>query len=218
MTKREAQELQVVSIKKNGEDVTVSGLPDHILRGISEDDPAVVFDWDHANLHATTVTINAAGAAAGGIPPPWVGAAYPITELQLQHAILARVQAAAGAGGVIGNSIIAPNSTQQYANVKVQLNNLGLDPFFAGATVPIAKIYVIMDGKKAVTGVADPVAAPPAPGIALVQKSRDNRDERKQTLGPVQRLRLGLLCMGAFPVQCYGLSGFSTTGAFPSSG
>ena len=132
------------------------------------DGPAVVFDWDPDNLHATMLTINAAGAAAGGVPPLWIGGHYPITALQLQHAILTRVQGAAGAGGVIGNSIIAPNSIQQYSNVKVHLSLLGLDPFFAAATVPIARIYVLMDNKEAVTGVADPVPAPPV-GVALVQ-------------------------------------------------
>ena len=36
MTKRKAQELQEISVEKNGEDVKVSGLPGHILRGIRE--------------------------------------------------------------------------------------------------------------------------------------------------------------------------------------
>ncbi|CAE7320920.1 unnamed protein product [Symbiodinium sp. CCMP2592] len=164
MTKRKGQELQEISVEKDGANVVVSGLPDDILRGIREDDPAVVFDWDPENLNATVVTINAAGAA-GGVPPLWIGAAYPVTASQLQHT---RVQGQAGAGGVLGNSIIAPNNMQQYANVKVYLSHLGLDPFFAAATVPIARIYVLMENKRALTGVADPVPAPPA-GVALVQ-------------------------------------------------
>ena len=35
MTKRKAQELQEISVEKNGEDVKVSGLPDHICVGFA---------------------------------------------------------------------------------------------------------------------------------------------------------------------------------------
>ncbi|CAE7586009.1 unnamed protein product [Symbiodinium necroappetens] len=167
--KRCNQELEI-RLEKVGAGLRVMGLPKDIEKGLCEDDPAVALDWDTANLQAMVDAINA--AAVGVVPPPpWVAGAYPITPTQLQQAILARVQALAGGGGVVGRFVLAPNTMQQYGNIKAQLGYLGLDPLFTAhpAHVPIARAYVLADRRNATTAVADPIPAPPAPAVALIQ-------------------------------------------------
>ena len=157
--KRCNEELEI-RLEKMGASLRVLGLQEDIEKGLCADDPAVALDWDTAHLQ---VMVDAINAAATGLPPPWVAGAYPITPTQLQQAILARVQALAGGGGVVGRFVLAPNTTQQYGSIKVQLGFLGLGPLFPAhpACVP-----------NATTAVADPIPAPPAPGAALSHSRR----------------------------------------------
>ncbi|CAE7946174.1 unnamed protein product [Symbiodinium sp. KB8] len=173
--KRCNQELEI-RLEKVGAGLRVMGLPKDIEKGLCEDEPAVALDWDTANLQAMVDAINA--AAVGVVPPPpWVAGAYPITPTQLQQAILARVQALAGGGGVVGRFVLAPNTMQQYGNIKAQLGYLGLDPLFTAhpAHVPIARAYVLADRRNATTAVADPI---PVKTISLrfAQPKRKTRE------------------------------------------
>ena len=74
-------------------------------------------------------------------------------------------------GGVIGNALIAPNSYQQYANVKTLMCALGLDPLLStlpANVLPLARNFSFGDRMAQTTGASDPVLAPPAPGVAAI--------------------------------------------------
>jgi hypothetical protein len=94
----------------------------------------------------------------------------PITGENLKLSIVTLISARANAGGVVGNTLIAPNDFSQYARVVTQFNNLGQDPVFQGVlagSLPLARNYAFADRKQQTTGVADPVGAPPA-GVHLI--------------------------------------------------
>ena len=117
--------------------------------------PGVLIMWD---VELTIAAFNAA-IAGGAVPPPWlnvpVGGNHTFSCRGLKSSIL---QALSGGGARIGNSVIAPNTIQQYANVKTQLGFIGIDPFFRShAVCPIGRNYILVDRGAGTTGVADPV-------------------------------------------------------------
>eukprot|EP00931_Biecheleriopsis_adriatica_P054026 TRINITY_DN31756_c0_g1_i1.p1 TRINITY_DN31756_c0_g1~~TRINITY_DN31756_c0_g1_i1.p1 ORF type:complete len:180 (-),score=27.47 TRINITY_DN31756_c0_g1_i1:18-557(-) len=137
-----------------------------VLDLVGEDDPALLICWDTPNLVAAVAAMN--GGAL--LPPPWLAGALPISTTQLQVAICAKVNGDAGGGGVICNALIAPNNASQYANLKTSLGYLGFDAFLQQSpALPLGRIFVLNDGGRRTTGVADPVLAPPAPGVPVFQ-------------------------------------------------
>jgi len=89
----------------------------------------------------------------------------------LCDALMTRVQAQAGAGALIENSIIGPNDQEGVVSVAIEMANLGLVPAFQGlffppcsgfyascsgfnaANLPLAHCYTMADRKANVTGV-----------------------------------------------------------------
>jgi hypothetical protein len=163
----------IVSIEMSSDElkVTLTMAPEweFILPQTDGDDPGCVIVWDCANCFATVKAFNAA-IANGEAPPPWLNAlnAGPITVLGLQMAILNRVRVQ-GAGGVVGNSIIAPNSVEQYTGICTRLFAVGTIPIFMNhAVCPIGRNYILLDRIHHNTAVASPIEAPSGLGVAGV--------------------------------------------------
>lgn len=131
-------------------------------------DPSAIVAWNTDRLVAAVANINAAMPAL----PGWVGVAYPITATQLQNAIMAHVNASAGAGGVANVSMISNNTVMQYGKIQTYFAFLGQDPLFApvaAGNYPIANLYCGVDATRRNHAVADPVLVPPPPGKGIVQ-------------------------------------------------
>jgi hypothetical protein len=115
-----------------------------LLARVGEEDPAALLVWNHSNIQLAVNAINA--AAPGVVPPAWLGGAYPIGADQLMQSIVAKVCAEAGAGGVIGNCLLGPNTIMQYANIKTCLIALGQDDIIRLApAVPLARNFILCD-------------------------------------------------------------------------
>jgi hypothetical protein len=140
---------------------------EYVLKKVGEDDPACYIDWDFENLDRTVVNCNQAivNNLPGAPPPPvWLNLAggAALTVPGLQASIMAHVQTQAGGGGVIGKSLIAPNTIPQYGCCGIHFSHIGFDPFFrAYAVCPIGRHYCLADKKAQTTGVAAPIPAPP---------------------------------------------------------
>ena len=142
-----------------------------VLSDVGLDDPAALLMWDVDNVSAAVVHLNNAAAAnANAMAPAWLGGgAFPITPSGFMQAIATRV--GAQGGGVIGNALIAPNSYQQYANVKTLMYALGQDPLVStlpAHVLPLARNFSMGDHMAQTTGAPDPMLAPPAPGVAAI--------------------------------------------------
>lgn len=163
--KGQCKPISRIRLVQDGDgDLHVEGLSQKVLKGITDDDPLLFVEWDASNLDATVAAINAAPVA----PPAWIGLA-PLTAMQLQTAILHRVCTAGGGGGVIGCSVIAPNTMTQYSKVQMHMGYLGLDPFLqAHAVCPVGRCFIVADRQSATRAVADPVHPPPAPGVPVI--------------------------------------------------
>lgn len=137
-----------------------------VLRGVGVDDPAALFCWESDSCLSLVTALNTTPAL---VLPAWLGP-VPITVQQLQQRLLTHINTLAGSGGVLNSCLIAPNSTQQYGNIKTACNNVSLEPVFAGLAhvpVPICRLFIIMDKKANTTGTADPVLRPPPPARPL---------------------------------------------------
>ena len=142
-----------------------------VLSKVGLDDPAALLMWDVDKVNAAVLYLNAAAAAnANAMAPAWLGGgAFPITPSGFMQAIATRV--GAQGGGVIGNALIAPNSYQQYANVKTLMYALGQDPLVStlpANLLPLARNFSMGDRMAKTIGTPDPVSAPPAPGVAAI--------------------------------------------------
>jgi hypothetical protein len=119
--------------------------------------------WDYANLQATVDSFNAA-VAGGFIPPPFLGPA-PFTFSVLQMSLLHRMQNLGGGGGVVGYSLIAPNTMAQYADVITVANNLGNE---RTVRLPVGRVWVLADRPWA-TASRNAIVHPQPPGVALFE-------------------------------------------------
>lgn len=138
---------------------------------IREQKPAMFIFRDHNNFQQFVNRINAAPPAI-----PWFGIhSFPINANQLQDTFFGK--AAIHGGGSVGNTMIAPNTKQQFDNVKMELCNVGLDDYIVGLhnsdddgplTLPIAKIYASAHRSKLVSAVPDPGFCPPE-GVHLFE-------------------------------------------------
>ena len=83
------------------------------------------------------------------------------------------IRVGAVGGGVIGNALVAPNSFQQYANVKTLMSFIGTDPLLNGLpahVLPLACNFSMGDRLAQTTAAPDPVLAPPAAlGVPAIQ-------------------------------------------------
>lgn len=138
---------------------------ENVLPQKGEDDPGCLIMWDDDNIAATMTAFNAA-IAAGAVPPAWLnvgGGPNPITIPNLKASILAHVQVTAGAGGAVGNALIAKNNLIQYSNVREAFYSIGTEPFFVQhAQCPIGRSFVLADRRANATAIAVPTLAPAA--------------------------------------------------------
>jgi hypothetical protein len=156
----------IVAIKKLEDDkfeLTMADGWKDVLPKKGEDDPGLLIMWDDDNIAATVTNFN----GAGGNAPPFLGAP-PFTIPGLKTALLTKMQVDGGGGGVVGNSLIAPNSVKQYCNVRIVAERICSYPFFvAHAVTPIGRFYILEDRKVPATATRhDNIPPPPGAGAA----------------------------------------------------
>ena len=151
--------------------VSLSTRAQDALSTVGDDDPAALLIWDVDKVHSAVVHLNNAAAAnANATAPVWLSSgAFPITSNGFMQAIATHL--GTQGGGVVGNALIAPNSVQQYANVKTLMFSLGQDPLVSSlpaSVLPLARNFFMGDRKAQTTGTPDPVLVPSAPGVAAI--------------------------------------------------
>ena len=122
-------------------------------------DAAALVVWNYGHVKDAVDAIIAAGVTAGGAPPAWLRGGYADMVDSLIQFIMTRVAREAGAGGVFGNSLLAPNSIPQYASIKTSMFAIGLDPMMQCipvASLPLAKKYTVADRQAATTALMVP--------------------------------------------------------------
>lgn len=119
---------------------------------ISDDDPALIFDWNVDNLQAYVNAANASAAGAGKLPHFVSTTAGSMTPTSLTQDIVTYLCTAAG--GRKNQSVLAPNNLVQYANVASLMGHIGCDPlvqsFAGGLSGPIGTVYVCSDRQTAI--------------------------------------------------------------------
>ena len=162
------------SVKLNGKYAVIDDPSVEVSKALSrvgDDDPAALFVWDDDNCHAFVSHLNVQPAA---LIPAWLGP-LPITLAQLKRNLLTKINMDAGGGGVVNLCLIAPNTFQQYANIKTMCGFLGVSSAFPLLAtlppfpLPICRMYALADKAARTTGVADPVLVPAAPDRGLFQ-------------------------------------------------
>jgi hypothetical protein len=129
------------------------------VQHVGENDPAICLDWNFVNLSAA---VDWANIPANRPPiPPWYpgpggAAAYPINVVGIQQG-LSTLLAQCGSGHQNGTVLLAPNTLEQFARIRDKIRDLMLvDPFLlaicAGNRCPLARVFVIADGKQKTTG------------------------------------------------------------------
>jgi hypothetical protein len=137
---------------------------------VGEDDPPVCLDWNFANLSAALAWANQQQSPL----PSWYNAAgvYPITVAGVQEG-LARLLAQAGSGTQHGTVLLAPNTLPEFTRIEQLIRDLMLTDAFLMAMcgngrAPLARVYVIYDGKRQTTGVHMPMLPlPPGAGVQV---------------------------------------------------
>jgi hypothetical protein len=140
------------------------------VKGVGEDDPAICLDWNFANLSAAVAWANQQQPPL----PPWYnpGAADPITVAGVREG-LTRLLANAGSGSQHGTVLLAPNSLVEYTRIQQRIQQLMmLDAFLlaicGNGRAPLARVYVIYDGRRQTTGVHMPMLLlPPGQGVQV---------------------------------------------------
>ncbi|KAG1697441.1 hypothetical protein DVH05_016315 [Phytophthora capsici] len=94
---------------------------------ITEDDPAVILNWDIEALHNFVArAIVRDGAPNPPARPGWLRT-FPPTTASLTDDIVTHL--AQVAGGRFGVVVLAPNNLNQYANICERIARLEVDPF-----------------------------------------------------------------------------------------
>ena len=142
-----------------------------LSRGLGTHAPQPSSVWNDDNCQAFVSQLNLQPAA---LIPAWLGP-LPITLAQLKRNLLTKINMDAGAGGVVNSFLIAPNTFQQYANIKTMCVALGGSSMFPLLAVlppfplPICRLYALANKSARTTAIADPVLVPPAPYRGLFQ-------------------------------------------------
>ena len=157
-----SQDGKELTIVRPNEDVLKA------LQNIGDEDPAIVLDWDISALNAATAHVNAMGAGVRPAIPTWIGGSYPVSAQALQEGIAAYL--ALSGGGREGNSLIAPNTLIQFGTVSSKIGAMMTDPFVVTACTPancrpLARIFIMADGKRSTTGESAP---PPHPHHGVI--------------------------------------------------
>jgi hypothetical protein len=129
------------------------------VRLVGENDPAICLEWNIANLSAAVDWANNNPANRPALPhwyPGVTAAAYPINVVGIQQG-LSTLLAQCGSGHQHGTVLLAPNTLEQSSRIRDTIRDLMLvDPFLlaicAGNRCPLARVYVIADGKRKTTG------------------------------------------------------------------
>lgn len=143
-------EGSLIHIKKPSEAVAAA------LQNVGQDDPAIFLDWQISKLRAAVAQVNALQQRP--LIPAWMAVQYPLTEDAVALAIAGEL-AAAGSGNMIGGSggaVLAPNSLCQFTAIRERIILMCGEQIIVSlagnGNVPLARVYVIADGKRPCTG------------------------------------------------------------------
>lgn len=137
----------------------------NVLDTIGDEDPAALVVYDDDNCIAAVAILNALPA---GMFPAWLnGGVAPVSLAHFKTSLINRVHGlAAVPSHVSGNCLIAPCTISEHVRVCVQMYSLALDPtlgLIPPAHLPLARNFLIADGSRKTTAIADPIQQPPAP-------------------------------------------------------
>jgi hypothetical protein len=156
-------EPQEVGSKRNADgSCTLTGAAaTKALEHVGEQDPGVFLEWDTSCLVAAVAHANATQPAFPAWMPP--GAAYPLHFAQLQQAVVLHLNQFAG--GLVGQSLLAPNSLAQCLAIWARMSLMMTDPFMhaicgGAGQFPLARIFVMADNQRQTTGVSMPPQVP----------------------------------------------------------
>ena len=126
------------------------------LFAVTEDDAVIIIGWRDVNCGAALGQLNAWGRVEGNHFPDWLqstGAKNPDVIpniIALKSRIMAYVKDQSRTAGTISqhNTVISPNTTSEYADVKASLYCIGSAPCFqsvADANLPLGHLGVVLD-------------------------------------------------------------------------
>jgi hypothetical protein len=121
---------QSLTIDEPNEDVQEA------LRNIGDEDPAVLLEWEIAALKNAVAHVNTMAVGVQPAVPAWITAGgYPITTAGLQRDIA--VYITQPGSGLHGNTLVAPNTLDEFGNVWVKIGALIMHPFLVAlCTLP----------------------------------------------------------------------------------
>jgi hypothetical protein len=103
---------------------------------VGENDPGLVLNWEDATVSLFCMNANAAQPPAQ-LQSLWIQTvAGGMTPSSIKADIVAHL--ALVGGGSYGNALVAPNSLQEYGNVRDRLREVEMDPFVQQCMVNIA--------------------------------------------------------------------------------
>lgn len=130
---------------------------------MGENDPALLISWEHDNLERFVAEANSPRVNQH---PPWLRA-VPLTMEEFQQDLIQFLCLVGG--GSYGNSMVAPNTLTEYANVRMRLGrDIELDPFMQECIqqLPVGAVLGSL-GEITDFSVANVRPANPPPPIAL---------------------------------------------------
>ena len=168
----ETEEEQVIVLERyNNKFATICNPTSKILtalRNVGENDPAICLDWNVDNVNAAVLWANQNQPA---LPTRYNAGGYPITVVTIQDALVTLL-ARSGSGHQLGRALLAPNDLEQFYRIQVQIERLNrMDPFLlaicGGNRCPLARVYVLADARRSITGQHMPMLPLP-PGVGVL--------------------------------------------------
>jgi hypothetical protein len=136
---------------------------------VTDDDPAVLFNWEIASVNAFVAAANAFPQVA---QPHWITTAPgAMTTHSIMSDIIAHL-AQVGGGRTAGVVLLAPNTLSQFGNIRARLSHIEAHPFVQmcsaqfGQNQILAAVYQLAD-RKIIRAEPMGCIAPPPPNRQL---------------------------------------------------